>query len=142
MALYSGFAVLAVLWVLMLHPVAMLFGTLISGPAAIVFHLMMACIWAYSAWALYHLDRRGWRLLLGVMTLLSLSCIMTYWRHSFAEIAEQMGTTSGQAKALADINRRMVFWIEAGFTIPFLGYLIYIGKFFPKSLPKTLVQNP
>src|ERR1700722_959007 len=68
------------------YPVAPFFGSVLSGNMARAYHLCLAVIWLYAAWALYRLDRRGWWVVFVAMTASTLSALITFSRHDVAEM--------------------------------------------------------
>jgi len=122
------------LWMLMMpifHSVAPLFGILLSGPTGVVFYLLLAAVWIYCAWALYHLDKRAWWIIVFAMILVSISSSITYSRYDLAEVYSRMGYSAARIAEMQKfgIGQQMVSWTVWIFTIPFLGYLFYIRKF-------------
>lgn len=133
MVLWLAFGVFCMLLMPGFHSVAPFFGLLLSGPAGTVFYLLLAVIWAYAAWALYRLDRRGWWVIVVAMVLFCLSNVITYSRHDLGEIYSAMGYSPAQLKSLKGfsvLRGRTMMWSSLIFVLPFLGYLLYIRKFF------------
>ena len=127
------------------HSVAPFFGLLLSGPAGTVFYLLLACVWAWCAWALYRLDRRGWWVSVAAMVLFCLSNVITYSRHDLGDIYAAMGYSPVQLasmETLSGLGGRTMMWSSLIFVIPFLGYLLYIRKFFPDRPRENAVSPP
>ncbi|HEY3664133.1 MAG TPA: hypothetical protein VGL24_13345, partial [Chthoniobacterales bacterium] len=115
------------------HSVTPFFGLVLSGPAGTAVYLVLAAVWAYGAWALYRLDRRGWWIIFLGMVLFCLSSLMTYARHDLSEIYAAMGYSPEQLKLLQGmpmLQGRAMMWSTLIFTVPYLAYLLYIRKFF------------
>jgi hypothetical protein len=116
------------------YGVAPFFGTMLFGFAARVFYLVAAAIWIYCAWALYRLDRRGWWIIGAALVLFALSSLMTFLRHDITEMYSSMGYSQEYIEKLrAFSSSRFVIWSTLAWTIPSLGYLLYIRRFFRKS---------
>ena len=73
------------------------FGTFVTGPTGSAIYLVLAGLWAYAAWALYHLDRRGWWIIFVALFLFAVSAFITYSRHDVAELYRLMGTPEPQS---------------------------------------------
>jgi len=111
------------------------FGTFVAGPVGSALYVVFAAIWAYSAWALYKLDRRGWLIIVVFIVLFSISGFMTYSHHNVSELYALMGYPPEQIALMQKysfLNGQAMAWLTLGCAIPFLGYLLYIRKFFPK----------
>lgn len=120
-----------------LHAVAPFFGVLLSGMAGTIVYLLLAFIWVYAAWALYRLDRRGWWAIFAVMVVLCVSNLITYSLHDLSEVYAAMGYSTaqiGQIRKLVALDRSLLLWCSLVFTVPFLGYLLYIRKFLDGAL--------
>lgn len=112
------------------------FGTFVTGPTGSAIYLVLAGLWAYAAWALYHLDRRGWWIIFVGLFLFAVSAFLTYWRHDVAELYRLMGTPEKQIAEIQKFNflkGRAMPWMTLICTLPFLGYLVYLRKFLPKD---------
>ncbi len=121
------------------HAVAAFFGLLLSGVAGSALYLFLAVVWAYCAWALYRLDRRGWWVIFAAMVLFCLSNMITYSRHDISEVYAAMGYPTVQIaeiRKLGFMGGTTMVWSSLVFTVPFLGYLLYIWKFFTGA-PRT-----
>ncbi len=112
------------------------FGTLLTGPTGSVTYLVLAGLWAYAAWALYHLDRRGWWIIFVALFLFAVSAFITYSRHDVAELHRLMGTPEQQIAELQKVSflkGKAMAWMTLICTLPFLGYLVYLRKFLRKD---------
>lgn len=112
------------------------FGVFVTGLAGSALYVLIALFWSYAAWALYKLDRRGWWLVAVTMCLFSLSAFITYSRHDISELYVLMGYPAEQ---IAQIQKFGVFkgqtmaWMTLVGFAPFLGYLLYVRKYFVRS---------
>jgi MFS family permease len=112
------------------------FGTFVSGPMGSAIYLVLAGIWAYAAWALYHLDRRGWWIIFVGLFLFAVSAFITYSRHDVTELYRLMGTPEQQIAEIQKFNflkGKAMPWMTLICTLPFLGYLVYLRKFLRKD---------
>lgn len=117
------------------YPVAPFFGSLLSGNMARAYHVCLAVIWLYAAWALYRLDRRGWWVVFVAMTASILSSVITFSRH---DVTEMYGVMHYSAQQIAMIQKvgfgsHMMLWSTMLWTVPAIAYLLYIRKFFARS---------
>ena len=109
------------------------FGTFIVGPLGMALYVLLAWIWGYAAWAFYKLDRRGWWLIVASFTLFAISAFITYSRHDVSEIFTLMGYPKEQLvqmNATGLFQGRTMAWFSLIGMAPFLGYLLYVRRFF------------
>ena len=112
------------------------FGMFLTGMAGDGGFLLLAVAWVYSAWALYKLDIRGWWVLLITMILFGISGFLTYSRHDISELYQLMGYPKEQLAQLQKFDffkGGMMAWIMAFSTVPWLCYLLYVRRFFPRK---------
>ncbi|MEO5717002.1 MAG: hypothetical protein ABIR29_00335, partial [Chthoniobacterales bacterium] len=114
------------------HSVAPFFGLLLSGTAGTIYYLLLGAIWAYSAWALYRLDLRGWWVSIAAITLFCLSGVITYSHHDLRDIYAAMGYGGSQLATMEafGMKGRTMMWSSLFFALPSLAYLLYIRKLF------------
>lgn len=115
------------------HGVFPFFGTFLIGPLGTVFYIIMGLVWAYSAYAIYKLDQRGWWLIFVSLCLFSISTAITYSRHGVMELYRLMGYPEDQIAQIQKFNffkGNAVVWSSLISTVPVLGYLFYVRKFF------------
>jgi MFS family permease len=118
------------------------FGVFLSGMSGIAVCLLVAVLWGYSARALYRLERSGWWIITVGICLLSISAFVTYWRHDLSELYRLMGYPEEQVAQLqmfsGILKGPMLSWSTFLFTLPFVGYLLYVRKFFTRpALPAS-----
>src|ERR1039457_2140959 len=69
-------------WMLLMpiigHGVMPFFGMFLSGLSGSLMCMAIAAIWGYAAWLLYHLDVRGWWLILIALVVFMMSGVVTY----------------------------------------------------------------
>ena len=142
--LYTAFAAPMLLVMPWFYRVALVFGTIVSGPAAATFYLIMAFVWGYCAWALYRLDRRGWWVYVIAMIAICSSTMITYARHGLNDIYSAIGYSPDQLAQIQPVMAplgAMMNWITLGLMLPFLGYLIYIRKYFPEEPRRSAASS-
>ena len=117
--------------------VAPFFGMFLTGVAGSAYYIVIGVVWLCAAWLLYKLDQRGWWLILIVMLVMMLSGVITFARHDMMEMYHLMNYPEAQ---IEQIKRMGIFegnamsWMMAFFMVPFLGYLLFIKRYFrPKS---------
>ena len=114
------------------HGVMPFFGMFLSGLPGTLFCLVIAAIWGYAAWLLYHLDVRGWWLILIAMCVFMVSALLTYAQHDIVEMYQLMGYPEAQIEQIQKsgllMGNRMCS-VTVLSVLPFLGYLLYIKKF-------------
>jgi hypothetical protein len=134
-SLWIAFGALMMLLVPAYGSVAPFFGILLSGAAGIAFYILIALVWAYCAWAIYHLNRRGWWVYVVTLVLFCVSSVITYSRHDLSEVYATMGHSTEQITAIQKLalSGGFMVWSSLLFTLPILAYLLYIRKFFPEA---------
>jgi len=119
------------------HCVMPFFGVYLTGLPAVLLCLTAAALWVYAAWRLYRLDSRGWWLVLVLMGVFIVSNLLTFARHDAMEMYQLMGTPEAQIEQLQKtgllVGNRMnwLMWLSV---LPFLGYLLFIKKYFRSNL--------
>ena len=118
------------------HGVLPFFGVFISGGGGALAYLILAVVWAWSARALYRLDVRGWWVLVIAICVMSLSHVLTYAQRDLMEMYSLMGLPAQQLEQFKRLNfpsSNLMLWGSLFFLVPFLGYLIYLKRFFRRS---------
>jgi len=113
------------------------FGMFVVGPLGSALYVLIGIVWAYSAWVLYKLDRRGWWLIVVSFTVFAISGFITYCYHDLNELYSLLGYSEAQLEQLQKFNflkGQSMAWFTLVFTAPFLGYLFYIRKFLPPRI--------
>jgi len=108
------------------------FGIFLSGLPGTLFCLAVAGIWGYGAWSLYHLDQRGWWLILVTLCLVTASALLTYPRHDIIEMYRLMGYPEAQIEQLQKFGMftgNHMMWVTGLSLVPFLGFLLFIKRY-------------
>lgn len=116
--------------------VAPFFGVFLTGRPGMIFYLILAALWSCSAWLLYRLDRRGWWLILIALCLFWASSLLTYSRHDVMEVYHLMGYPEAQIEQIQKLglmNGNTMTWMTSLSMLPFLAYLFFIKKYFPRK---------
>ena len=113
------------------------FGVFLSGVPGSILCLVVAAVWAYSAWSLYKLQRQGWWLILIAMCVFIVSALLTYARHDVMEMYRLAGYPEAQLQQIQKfgwLSGNRMMWLMAFSMLPFLSYLLLIRRFlFRKS---------
>ena len=139
-ALWTWFAVPMML-VMALTGMAVMpcFGVFVSGLPGALVCLVIAAVWAVAGWWLYRLDARGWWLILVAMVLFMVSAVLTYAHHDIIELYQLQGLPQAeidQIQKLLNMGlslRNLMGWLTVLFSLPFLGYLLFIKKYLRKG---------
>jgi len=118
------------------RPVLPCFGMFLTGVPGFAGYLLVVAAWVYSAWALYKLDMRGWWVLFITMCLFGISGFLTYSKHDISEVYQLMGYPEQQIAQLQKFNifkGGMMAWVMVICSVPWLCYLLYVRKFFPRK---------
>ena len=112
------------------------FGEFITGLPSALFCLVIAAVWAWAGWWLYRLEVRGWWLILIAMVLFTVCSLLTYAHHDMSELYQLQGLPQAQIdriKKMGLMTSNAMSWFTALFTVPFVGYLIFIKKYLRKN---------
>jgi hypothetical protein len=135
--LWLGFSMLMMLFMpVMNRGVMPFFGMFLTGLPGTLFCAAIAAIWGYAAWLLYHLNQRGWWLILMAMILFMASSMLTYSRHDVMEMYQLMGYPPAkidQLQKYSVLTGNNMNWITLFSTLPFLGYLVFIKKYLRRA---------
>jgi hypothetical protein len=125
-----------VMMALAYHGVLPFFGSFLSGPSGAVVYLVMAGVFAYATWAMYHLRWIGWWLVTVSMCLFAISAFLTYSRHNIDEVYVLMGYSDAELAQLRQFNffqGKTMSWMTLVSMTPFLGYLLFLRRYFPSG---------
>ncbi len=118
------------------HCVMPFFGTFLTGVPGALFCLALAALWSYAAWRLYKLDARGWWVILIALCVFMVSSLVTFARHDLVEMYRLMNYPEAQIEQMQKtgllVGNRMS-WLMMFSALPFLGYLLYLKKFFRRK---------
>jgi hypothetical protein len=115
------------------HGVMPFFGMFLTGVPGTLFCLAMAALWTYCAWLLYQLRSPDWWLILTALIVLMASSLVTFARHDLLEMYQLMGYPQAQIDQIQKtgllVGNRMT-WLMSFSALPFLGYLLFVKKYF------------
>lgn len=118
------------------HPVLPFFGTFLTGMMGALMYWAIAGFWVFAAWLLYRLDVRGWWFVCVAMILMMVSSTLTYARHDPIEMYQLMGFPQAQIEQVQKmglLSGNFMAWVTPLFLLPFLGYLIFVRKYFRRE---------
>ncbi len=78
------------------HGVMPFFGSFLTGIPGTLLCLLVAAVWAYAAWLVYHLKPQGWWLILVALVVFMVSSLLTFARHDVLEMYQLMGYPQAQ----------------------------------------------
>lgn len=112
------------------------FGTLLTGLPAMLFYIIWAAGSLWLAWAFYRLMPVAWWIVVVAFLLFSVSNSITFARIDIMEMYRLMGYPQQQLEQMQKFNffsgKSMAVW-TACCMVPWLGYLLWIKKFFRRS---------
>jgi hypothetical protein len=134
LSLWLGFGALSMLMMpLAYHSVLPMFGMLISGLSGTIAFLALAGLWGYLARASYQLNPVAWWIIVVMLALFTVSNVLTFSRIDLAEMYRLMGYSEQQMDQIANFSfitsKTMVWWTSL-FCIPFIGYLVWVKRYF------------
>lgn len=112
------------------------FGNFISGPVGAGVCLLVALIFAYATWAMYHLRWSGWWSVMICMGFFVISAFFTYSRHSIDELYALAGYSEKELDQIRQFNLfdgKSLSWVTLLSMVPFGGYLLYLRRYFPSG---------
>ncbi|MEI7733696.1 MAG: hypothetical protein WCO56_29290 [Verrucomicrobiota bacterium] len=118
------------------HGVMPFFGMFLTGLPGTLFCVAIAVLWGYAAWLLYHLDVRGWWLILIALVVFMASALLTYAHHDIVEMYQLMGYPQAQIDQIQKtglLTGNRMNWLMSASMLPFLGYLLFIKKYLHKT---------
>ena len=112
------------------------FGTLLAGFPATLFFIVWAVGSGWLAWALYRLKPSAWWAVVVVFVMFSLSSAITFARIDIMEMYRQMGYSQQQVEQMQKFSfisgRNFSLWTVCCMA-PWIGYLLWIKKYFRRS---------
>ena len=88
------------------------------------------------AWGLYKLNRWGWWLIFIALCAFFISNILTYAWHDVTELYRLMNYPKAQIAMIQNsgfFRGNSMMWVSLFYTLPFMGYLIFIKRFFRRK---------
>jgi len=136
-SLLAAFASLStVLTVSTMHGVFPFFGVFLVGLPGILVYLVMAILWAYAAWTMYKLNLRGWWVAFVILCFMPISGAITYAHRDIMDLYRLSGYSAQEIERLQQVGflkSQMMAWITLLSALPWLGYLLYVRKFFRRE---------
>ena len=119
------------------HGVVPFFGVFLTGVPGSLFSLLFAAVMAYSAWAVYRLDPKGWWVTLLSFTVLLVSVALTYARQDLVEMYRLMGMTGpqlDQVRAFGKIGQPIMIGWAVVMEVLLVVSLLVVKKHFAKRV--------
>ena len=135
-SLFSGILAVSILEMAIVYRGVMpFFGCLLSGAPGIMVIVAIIAMWCYCAWATYRLKVTGWQIALVGYGVMVASSVLTLARTNPVEMYRLMGYPQHQ---IEQVERCISFNIHillftSLFSLPFLGFMVYVEKFFPRK---------
>ena len=118
------------------HGVMPFFGCLLSGLPGGTLILALIAVWVYCVWAIYHLRVAGWWIVLITFGVLVVSALLTFARVDLMDMYRLMGYPEQQIERMQRYSfftgRNMLFFMSIS-SLPFLGFLLYVKKYFRRT---------
>jgi hypothetical protein len=119
------------------HPAMPLFGLLLTGLPASLVSICFAGLWGFGGWLLFRVDIRGWWLIVLTLVLVTISSVITFSLHPMVDFYRAMDYPQKQIDAIQKIgifNGSAFAWIMGAIMLPFLGYLIFVRRYFVRPM--------
>ncbi|MDZ4859234.1 MAG: hypothetical protein SGI88_09620 [Candidatus Hydrogenedentes bacterium] len=112
------------------------FGFIVTGWAGALFAMAVMVSFLYVAWGAYRLNIKAWWVAMVAVTLLSVSTVVTFYRHNLMDYYQLMGMSPLQLEQveqmLPQVRKMILFY--ALFPVIWLGYLLYVRKYFVHAI--------
>jgi hypothetical protein len=110
-----------------------LFGYIITGLPSILGALFFASIFAFAGWLLYHVDIRGWWIMMIFLILGSISAIVTFSVHDMMDLYRAMNYPQAQIDQIQKLglfSGHDFVWLIVLSMLPLFGYLLWTRRYF------------
>ena len=132
-----AYGVLCMVWLPFYNFIIPWFGGFLDGASGAVVVLGFAGLQVYLVWGMYHRKLAAWWTAMLFVVVGSVSWLLTMARTDLMELYERMGMPDQQL----DMMRQMgmvekmsaMWWVGIPFAVAFLGYLIYVKRYFGVS---------
>lgn len=136
LSLFTAFGAFGILTMLAFRGVFPLFGVIATGATGYALILVLAGIWLYFARGLYQLKVNAWWLFLAVTVIMAISSTITLWHTDMAVLNAKMGLDSRVAAMAGQTGwMNACKWMAPLWLVPWLGWLLYVRRYFPKASP-------
>lgn len=118
------------------HAVLPFFGVFFSGIPGAFLYFAIAVLWCYAAWLIYHVNSRGWWLVLIAMIVFTVSGVITFSQHDILEMYQRMGypqTQINQIQKMGLFGGNSTVWMTIVSVLPLVGYMLFIKRYFRKT---------
>ena len=134
LSVFMAFGALGFLFLLGFGGVFPVFGRFLFGLAGRLLTLLAAGLWLYLAWGLYKLRKGIWWLALAAVLIVGISSTMTLWASDLGAVYLKMGFDSRLAASAAEMGK-LIFakWYGSVWLLPWLAWLFYVRRYFPKA---------
>ena len=125
-------------------PLIPFFGKYLTGLPGAVGCLLFAALDAYLAYSLFRLQLAGWGIALAALTLRAVSAVITYARGDLVQAYSRMGWKDAQLQMMSQnpmLRSHLILWWSVGFLLVFLGYMLWIKRYFQRS-PDSELTSP
>jgi hypothetical protein len=117
-------------------PLFPFFGRYLIGLAGGICLLLFSCLDAFLAYALYRLRVTGWWIAVGALVVRFASSAVTFERGNLMQAYAKMGWSQAQLEMMSNspgVRPAVLLGISLIFIVPFLGYMIWIKRYFTSS---------
>ena len=134
LSLLTSFGAVGTLALLGFRCVFPFFGFLVDGAGGCVLILALSGTMLYLGRGLYRLQIDAWRLLLAVIVIMAISGTITFWRIDLVTMYTSMGVDSHVVTAAAKMGQmNFLRWMTPIWFLPWVGWLLFVRRYFPKS---------
>ena len=116
------------------------FGGILDGPSGAAVVLGVVLLEVYLVWGMYHRRVAAWWTAVLCVIVGSISGLLTMARTDLMELYERMGIPAEQLDVIEQMGlvEKMgaIWWVGVPFAVAFLGYLVYVKRYFGLSESK------
>jgi hypothetical protein len=133
LSVWIGLGAFSVLGILFMR-VALLFGVILHGAAAVLVLLAFAVVSAYSAWAIFHQKLVGWYVAVFYTVFGVINMVVSYLRYpDMRQLLQQMGYSNQTFQVYDQFPKLLPMTLVGSMVMVtvFFVFLLYTRKFFP-----------
>jgi len=131
LASYQLFSLYALVISTAILNVAIFFGTILHGLAALLLTVLISAVYSYDAWAVYRRKLVGWWLAVFLAVFSLANIVATYHGHTFSQV--WLSGPGGDVGALLPGVEAVTLASTALWTAAMLAFLLYVKKYFVRT---------
>lgn len=126
-------------------PLVPFFGRYLTGVPGATGCLLFAALDGYFAYSMFHLRIAAWWIAVTALALRIISSAVTFLRGDLLQAYSRMGWKSEQLQMMNQspmFRSHLILWWSTGFLLAFLGYMLWIKRYFRAPGETNLTVSP